>query len=73
LFRLPIDSIHQSLRSSPITVAGGAEKGLGKLAAVLLDEVSRPIKGCALAAFSPDTVRWRRAAVVELRKLGIEL
>jgi biotin operon repressor len=23
--------------------------------------------------FSPDTVRWRRAAIVELRKLGIEL
>jgi hypothetical protein len=23
--------------------------------------------------FSPDTIRWRRAAVVELRKLGIEL
>jgi len=23
--------------------------------------------------FSPDTVRWRRAAVVELRKLGIDL
>ena len=23
--------------------------------------------------FSPDTVRWRRAAIVELRKLGIQL
>jgi hypothetical protein len=23
--------------------------------------------------FSPDTVRWRRAAIVELRRLGIEL
>jgi hypothetical protein len=23
--------------------------------------------------FSPDTTRWRRTAVVELRKLGIEL
>jgi hypothetical protein len=23
--------------------------------------------------FSPNTIRWRRAAVVELRKLGIEL
>jgi hypothetical protein len=23
--------------------------------------------------FSPDTTRWRRAAVVELRKLGIHL
>jgi hypothetical protein len=23
--------------------------------------------------FSPDTIRWRRAAIVELRKLGIEL
>jgi hypothetical protein len=23
--------------------------------------------------FSPDTVRWRRAAIVELRKLGIDL
>jgi hypothetical protein len=22
--------------------------------------------------FSPDTVRWRRAAIVELRKLGID-
>jgi hypothetical protein len=22
---------------------------------------------------SPDTIRWRRAAIVELRKLGIEL
>jgi hypothetical protein len=22
--------------------------------------------------FSPDTIRWRRAAVVELRKLGID-
>jgi hypothetical protein len=22
--------------------------------------------------FSPDTVRWHRAAIVELRKLGIE-
>jgi hypothetical protein len=23
--------------------------------------------------FSPDTIRWRRTAVVELRKLGIDL
>jgi hypothetical protein len=23
--------------------------------------------------FSPDTTRWRRAAIVELRKLGIHL
>jgi hypothetical protein len=23
--------------------------------------------------FSPDTIRWRRAALVELRKLGIDL
>jgi hypothetical protein len=23
--------------------------------------------------FSPDTIRWRRAAILELRKLGIEL
>ena len=23
--------------------------------------------------FSPDTTRWRRSAIVELRKLGIEL
>jgi hypothetical protein len=23
--------------------------------------------------FSPDTTRWRRAAIVELRKLGIDL
>ena len=23
--------------------------------------------------FSPDTIQWRRAAIVELRKLGIEL
>ncbi len=23
--------------------------------------------------FSPDTLRWRRAAIVELRKLGIDL
>jgi hypothetical protein len=23
--------------------------------------------------FSPDTVRWRRAAIVELRKLGIDV
>jgi hypothetical protein len=23
--------------------------------------------------FSPDTIRWRRAALVELRRLGIEL
>jgi hypothetical protein len=23
--------------------------------------------------FSPDTVRWRRAALVELRKLGIRV
>jgi len=23
--------------------------------------------------FSPDTIRWRRAAIVELRKLGINL
>jgi hypothetical protein len=23
--------------------------------------------------FSPDTTRWRRAAIVELRKLGIRL
>ena len=22
--------------------------------------------------FSPDTIRWRRAAIVELRKLGID-
>jgi hypothetical protein len=25
------------------------------------------------APFSPDTIRWRRAAIVELRKLGIHL
>lgn len=25
------------------------------------------------ATFSPDTIRWRRAAIVELRKLGIDL
>jgi len=23
--------------------------------------------------FSPDTVRWRRAAIVDLRKLGIDV
>jgi hypothetical protein len=23
--------------------------------------------------FSPDTIRWRRAAIVELRKLGIDV
>ena len=23
--------------------------------------------------FSPDTIRWRRTAIVELRKLGIDL
>jgi hypothetical protein len=23
--------------------------------------------------FSPDTIRWRRAAIVELRRLGIDL
>jgi hypothetical protein len=23
--------------------------------------------------FSPDTIRWRRSAIVELRKLGIDL
>jgi hypothetical protein len=23
--------------------------------------------------FSPDTIRWRRTALVELRKLGIDL
>jgi hypothetical protein len=23
--------------------------------------------------FSPDTIRWRRAAIIELRKLGIDL
>jgi hypothetical protein len=23
--------------------------------------------------FSPDTVRWRRAAIVDLRKLGIDI
>jgi hypothetical protein len=23
--------------------------------------------------FSPDTIRWRRAAIAELRKLGIDL
>jgi hypothetical protein len=23
--------------------------------------------------FSPDTIRWRKAAIVELRKLGIDL
>ena len=23
--------------------------------------------------FSPDTIRWRRAAIVELRKLGIDI
>ena len=23
--------------------------------------------------FSPDTIRWRRSAIVELRKVGIEL
>jgi hypothetical protein len=23
--------------------------------------------------FSPDTVRWRRAAIVELRKVGIDV
>jgi hypothetical protein len=23
--------------------------------------------------FSPDTIRWRRAAIVELRRLGIHL
>jgi hypothetical protein len=23
--------------------------------------------------FSPDTTRWRKAAIVELRKLGIDL
>jgi hypothetical protein len=26
-----------------------------------------------LLPFSPDTIRWRRAAIVELRKLGIDL
>jgi hypothetical protein len=23
--------------------------------------------------FSPDTIRWRRSAIVELRKLGIDV
>jgi len=23
--------------------------------------------------FSPDTIRWRRAAMIELRKLGIDV
>jgi hypothetical protein len=23
--------------------------------------------------FSPDTVRWRRAAIVDLRKLGVDI
>jgi hypothetical protein len=23
--------------------------------------------------FSPDTIRWRRAAIIDLRKLGIDL
>jgi len=23
--------------------------------------------------FSPDTIRWRRSAIVELRKLGIDI
>jgi hypothetical protein len=26
-----------------------------------------------MLSFSPDTTRWRRAAIVELRKLGIRL
>jgi hypothetical protein len=26
-----------------------------------------------LLLFSPDTIRWRRAAIVELRKLRIDL
>jgi hypothetical protein len=29
--------------------------------------------GCFTLPFSPDTIRWRRAAIVELRKLGIDL
>ena len=29
-------------------------------------------KACMLP-FSPDTVRWRRAAIVDLRKLGVDI
>jgi hypothetical protein len=31
-----------------------------------------PKQRCELP-FSPDTIRWRRAGIVELRKLGIDL
>jgi hypothetical protein len=26
-----------------------------------------------MSPFSPDTVRWRRAAILDLRKLGIDI
>jgi hypothetical protein len=30
--------------------------------------------GCpSMLPFSPDTVRWRRAAIVDLRKLGVDI
>jgi hypothetical protein len=41
---------------------------------VLLDESPRFLFViCRQVPFSPDTIRWRRAAIVELRKLGISL
>jgi hypothetical protein len=33
----------------------------------------RKANGMPFTLFSPDTIRWRRAAIVELRKLGINL
>jgi biotin operon repressor len=32
-----------------------------------------PLRKANGMPFSPDTIRWRRAAIVELRKLGIDL
>jgi biotin operon repressor len=33
----------------------------------------KPLRKASGMPFSPDTIRWRRAAIVELRKLGIDL
>jgi hypothetical protein len=33
----------------------------------------RAVPAALSPPFSPDTIRWRRAAIIELRKLGIDL
>lgn len=41
---------------------------------ILRDGTLRKASGIPLTLpFSPDTTRWRRAAIIELRKLGINL